>query len=62
MPGANGGDILSDEAAAVHGSHINHMIFTLPVFNHGELVAFSSSMAHAVDPRHGTRTPGATML
>src|SRR5262249_52841834 len=29
--------------------HLNHMIFTLPVFNDGELVAFSSSMAHWQD-------------
>src|SRR5262245_66258370 len=31
------------------GSHLNHMIFTVPVFNDGELVAFSSSMAHWPD-------------
>ena len=31
------------------GSHLNHMIFTLPVFHDGELVAFSSSMGHWQD-------------
>ena len=31
------------------GSHLNHMIYTLPIFNDGELVAFSSSMAHWQD-------------
>ena len=31
------------------GSHLNHMIFSLPVFNDGELIAFSSSMAHWPD-------------
>src|SRR5947207_15228383 len=31
------------------GSHLNHMIFSLPVFNDGELVAFSSSMANWQD-------------
>ena len=31
------------------GSHLNHMIFTLPIFNDGELMAFASSMAHWID-------------
>jgi N-methylhydantoinase B len=31
------------------GSHLNHMIFTLPVFHDGELVMFASSMAHWQD-------------
>jgi N-methylhydantoinase B len=43
------GDVLLTNAAEVHGSHINHMIFTVPVFNEGELVAFASSMAHWPD-------------
>lgn len=43
------GDILLTSANEVHGSHLNHMIFTLPVFNDGELVAFSASMAHWPD-------------
>src|SRR5438876_1270150 len=43
------GDILLTNDPQVMGSHLNHMIFTLPVFNDGELVAFSSSMAHWQD-------------
>jgi N-methylhydantoinase B len=43
------GDVMVTNAAEVHGSHINHMIFTVPVFNEGELVAFASSMAHWPD-------------
>ena len=31
------------------GSHLNHLIFTLPVFHDRELVAFSCSMAHWQD-------------
>src|SRR5437879_5733056 len=43
------GDILLTNDGYIMGSHLNHMIFTLPVFNDGELVAFSSSMAHWPD-------------
>ena len=43
------GDILLTNDSYVMGSHLNHMIFSLPVFNDGELVAFSSSMAHWQD-------------
>jgi len=43
------GDILLTNDPQVMGSHLNHMIFTLPIFNAGELVAFSSSMAHWQD-------------
>src|SRR5436305_2380249 len=43
------GDILLTNDPQVMGSHLNHMIFTLPIFNDGELVAFSSSMAHWQD-------------
>ena len=49
------------------GSHLNHMIFTVPIFHDGEIVAFSSSMAHWTDvggtlggtPRHLLRGPAA---
>src|ERR1051325_6156812 len=40
------GDILLTNDPQVMGSHLNHMIFTLPVFHDGELIAFSSSMGH----------------
>src|SRR5262245_30467166 len=43
------GDILLTNDSYLMGSHLNHMIFTLPIFWEGELVAFSSSMAHWQD-------------
>jgi len=43
------GDILLTNDPQVMGSHLNHMIFTLPVFHEGELVAFASSMGHWQD-------------
>ena len=43
------GDVLLTNDSYIMGSHLNHMIFTLPVFNDGELIAFSSSMAHWQD-------------
>jgi N-methylhydantoinase B len=47
--GIEPGDILLTNDSYIMGSHLNHMIFTLPIFNDGELVAFSSSMAHWQD-------------
>src|SRR5919204_711248 len=43
------GDILLTNDGYVMGSHLNHMIFTLPIFHKGELVAFSASMGHWQD-------------
>src|SRR6185436_11455658 len=43
------GDILLTNDPQVMGSHLNHMIFTLPIYHDGELVAFSSSMGHWQD-------------
>jgi N-methylhydantoinase B len=43
------GDILLTNDSYTMGSHLNHLIFTLPIFNDGELVAFSCSMAHWQD-------------
>src|SRR6476620_2880190 len=43
------GDILLTNDSYIMGSHLNHMIFTLPIFWHGELVGFSASMAHWLD-------------
>jgi len=43
------GDILLTNDSYTMGSHLNHMIFTLPIFYDGELMAFSSSMAHWQD-------------
>jgi N-methylhydantoinase B len=50
--GADGiqpGDILLTNDPYIMGSHLNHMIFTLPIFCEGEIVAFASSMAHWMD-------------
>jgi N-methylhydantoinase B len=43
------GDILLTNDPQVMGSHLNHMIFTLPIFHDAELIAFSSSMGHWQD-------------
>src|SRR4051794_701840 len=43
------GDILLTNNSYIMGSHLNHMIFTLPIFWKGELVGFSASMAHWQD-------------
>jgi len=43
------GDILLTNDAYIMGSHLNHMIFTLPIFHDGEIVAFASSMGHWQD-------------
>ncbi|WP_218040443.1 hydantoinase B/oxoprolinase family protein [Actinomadura sp. WMMB 499] len=47
--GIRPGDILLTNDAYIMGSHLNHMIFTLPIFHEGELVAFAASMAHWID-------------
>ncbi|HLF76346.1 MAG TPA: hydantoinase B/oxoprolinase family protein [Dehalococcoidia bacterium] len=47
--GIEPGDILLTNDAYTTGSHLNHMVFTVPVFHEDELVAFSSSMAHWPD-------------
>ena len=43
------GDILLTNDPQVMGSHLNHMIFTLPIFHDGKFVAFASSMGHWQD-------------
>ena len=50
--GPNGiepGDIILTNDSYIMGSHLNHMVFTLPIFWEGEIVAFASSMAHWQD-------------
>jgi N-methylhydantoinase B len=47
--GMEPGDILLTNDAYIMGSHLNHLIFTIPIFHDGEIVAFSSSMAHWLD-------------
>src|SRR4029077_5241375 len=43
------GDILLTNDAYTTGSHLNHMTFSVPIFDQGQLVAFSSCMAHWQD-------------
>ncbi|HXV84168.1 MAG TPA: hydantoinase B/oxoprolinase family protein [Candidatus Binatia bacterium] len=43
------GDVLLTNDSYTMGSHLNHLIFTLPIFHDGELIAFSCSMAHWQD-------------
>jgi N-methylhydantoinase B len=43
------GDILMTNDNEVHGSHINHFIFTQPIFYEEEIVAYASTMAHWPD-------------
>ena len=43
------GDILLINDSYIMGSHLSHMVFTVPIFWEGEIVAFSSSMAHWQD-------------
>ncbi len=43
------GDILLTNDAYTTGSHLNHMTFSVPIFHDGEVVAFSSCMAHWPD-------------
>ena len=47
--GIEPGDILLTNDAYIMGSHLNHLIFTVPIFHDGQIVAFSSSMAHWID-------------
>jgi len=43
------GDILLTNDAYITGSHLNHMTFSVPIFEQGEVVAFSACMAHWPD-------------
>jgi N-methylhydantoinase B len=43
------GDILLTNDAYIMGSHLNHLIFTLPIFHDGKIVAFAASMGHWMD-------------
>ncbi|HEX6511467.1 MAG TPA: hydantoinase B/oxoprolinase family protein [Chloroflexota bacterium] len=47
--GIEPGDILLTNDSYIMGSHLNHMIFTLPIFWQGRIVAFAASMAHWQD-------------
>src|SRR5579885_2162252 len=43
--GIRPGDVLLTNDSYIMGSHLNHMIFSLPLFWEGELVGWSASMA-----------------
>lgn len=43
------GDIYITNDAYVTGSHLNHVVLSMPVFVDGEVVAFTCSMAHWMD-------------
>jgi N-methylhydantoinase B len=47
--GLEPGDILLTNDAYITGSHLNHLTFSLPIFQNGELVAFACCMAHWPD-------------
>lgn len=49
VSGLDEGDVLLTNDAYITGSHLNHMVLTAPIFVNGEIVAFSSSMAHWMD-------------
>ena len=49
LEGIEPGDILLTNDSYIMGSHLNHMIFTLPIFWQGDIVGFASSMAHWQD-------------
>ena len=43
------GDILLTNDAYTTGAHLNHLTFSIPIFHKGEIVAFSTCMAHWQD-------------
>ena len=49
LDGIEPGDILVTNDAYITGSHLHHMTFSLPIFEDGELIAFTCCMAHWPD-------------
>jgi N-methylhydantoinase B len=49
LDGMKPGDIYLTNDAYITGSHLNHMTFTVPIFNDGTVVGFSCCMAHWPD-------------
>ena len=47
--GIKPGDILLTNDAYLTGSHLNHLTFTMPIFDEDELIGFSCCMAHWPD-------------
>lgn len=49
LDGIHPGDVLMTNDAYVTGSHLNHVVLTVPIFAEGAVVGFASSMAHWLD-------------
>lgn len=49
IDGIDDGDILLTNDAYLTGSHLNHIVLSLPIFHDGKIVAFASTMAHWQD-------------
>ena len=47
--GLQPGDVLMTNDPYIMGSHLNHIVLTLPIFHDGKLRAFASTMAHWQD-------------
>ena len=47
--GLHPGDVLLTNDAYLTGSHLNHMTFSVPIFDDGKLLGFASCMAHWQD-------------
>ncbi len=47
--GIHPGDVLLTNDAYTTGSHLNHMTFSVPIFDGAELIGFSACMAHWQD-------------
>jgi N-methylhydantoinase B len=46
LEGISPGDILVTNDSYITGSHLNHVVITLPIFAGGEIIALASTMAH----------------
>lgn len=49
LDGMAPGDIMLTNDPYIMGSHLNHMILTMPIFDGDRIIAFASSMAHWLD-------------
>jgi N-methylhydantoinase B len=47
--GIEPGDVLLTNDAYITGSHLNHIVLTVPIFSGAEIVAYASTMAHWMD-------------
>lgn len=49
IDGLQPGDVLLTNDAYITGSHLNHMTFSVPIFDDAEVVGFAAAMAHWQD-------------